>query len=595
MDKPKKIPYALTNFERIRTENYLYVDKTRFIEMLENEATQYHFLLRPRKFGKSLFLSVLDHYYDLRFKERFEELFGNLYIGQNPTEKANSYFVMNFDFSGLDSSDVESFKLSFTETIRNNMEMFFSQHKNIFTNTDDLIKQLAERNTVGAYMEFAFRLIDNHGKKAFVIIDEYDHFANDVIAKGTQSSLKVASYLAMTTKQSPGAPLSKNQYEESIWANSITRDFYETLKKASKTIVDKIFVTGITPIMLDDLTSGFNISNNMSLEPRYNEILGLTRDEVEWVMEQIQLDKSLITVDMEQMYDGYLFNEDAENKLFNSTMILYYFLQLKNNGKKIKYFIDDNLKTDYGRLRNLFNKHDNKQKIRELAENNSIPGSVIKQFSMELIHEDKNFFSLLFYMGLVTIDNSVQFKTALKIPNYSVKTMYWAFVERMLTEEIEGISLDDSKYTDPIYSLAYENDYRPFFEYFSKYVVQYLSNRDLINTVEKDIKFLLLPIFFTSNYYFPISEIENSAGYTDIYLKRGNLHPGSLSEWIFEIKYVKQCDAENEKLIKEQQAGAEAQLLRYKNSNLFKDRTDVRYIAAVFVGKKDYYITEVSG
>jgi len=178
MDKPKKIPYALTNFERIRTENYLYVDKTRFIEMLENEATQYHFLIRPRRFGKSLFLSVLEHYYDLRFKDRFAELFGDLYIGQNPTEQANDYFVMNFDFSGLDSSDVESFKVSFTETIRNNMEMFFTQHRFILKNTDELKKQLAERSTVGSYIEFAFDIINNYGKKAFVIIDEYDHFAS---------------------------------------------------------------------------------------------------------------------------------------------------------------------------------------------------------------------------------------------------------------------------------------------------------------------------------------------------------------------------------------------------------------------------------
>jgi Protein of unknown function (DUF1703)./Predicted AAA-ATPase. len=352
-------------------------------------------------------------------------------------------------------------------------------------------------------------------------------------------------------------------------------------------------VTGITPIMLDDLTSGFNITNNISLKPEYNEILGLTRGEVEWVMEQIQLDKSLITVDLEQMYDGYLFHRNAKNKLFNSTMILYYFQELLTYGNNIEYFIDDNLKTDYGKLRNLINKHDNKQKIRDLAENNSVPGNVIKQFSMELIHEDKNFFSLLFYMGLVTIDNSNPVKASLKIPNYSVKTMYWTFVERMLTEELKGLSLDDSKYINSIYRLAYEGDYRPFFEYFSKYIVQYLSNRDLMNTVEKDIKFLLFPIFLSNDYYFPISELENSAGYTDIYLKRGNLHPGSLSEWIFEINYVKQCDAENEALINEQQEKAVAQLQRYKSSNLFKDKTDIRYIAVVFVGKKTYHITEV--
>ncbi|MCL2040574.1 MAG: ATP-binding protein [Bacteroidales bacterium] len=573
MKTRKKIPYALTNFESIRTENYLYVDKTRFIEMLENENAKYNFLIRPRKFGKTLFLSVLEHYYDVRFKERFQELFGDLYIGQHPTNKANSYFVIRFNFSGLDTSDVESFKISFTESIRNNIEMFFSLHRHILNNADDLVKQLAERTTVGAYIEFALKIINDYGKKAYVIIDEYDHFANDIIAKGTT--------------------LSKNQYQESVWANSITKDFYETLKIGTETVVDKIFVTGITPIMLDDLTSGFNISNNLSLETRYNEILGLTREEVDWVMEQINLDKSLITVDIEKMYNGYLFNKHATNKLFNSTMIFYYFKELLIKGDKNEKLIDNNLKTDYGRIRNLINQHGNKQKLRELLENDSITGDVVDQFSIELIHEDKNFFSLLFYMGLVTIDNSNPLKIALKIPNYSMKTMYWEFIERMLTEELEGLSLDNSKYFDAIYRLAYENTYEPFFEYFSKYIVSYLSNRDLQNTVEKDMKFLLLPIFFTSYYYFPISELENSEGYTDIYLKRGHLHPGSVSEWVWELKYIKQKDSKNKKLIAEKKSEAITRLQDYKSSNFFKDKNDVRYLAVVFVGKKDYFIEEV--
>jgi hypothetical protein len=366
------------------------------------------------------------------------------------------------------------------------------------------------------------------------------------------------------------------------------------LKIGAKTVIDKMLITGITPIMLDDLTSGFNISNNLSLKVRYNEILGLTREEVDWVMEQINLDKSLITVDIEKMYDGYLFNEGAQKKLFNSTMILNYFRELKIEGKNIKRFVDNNLKSDYGRIRNLINQHNNKQKLRELAENNSISGDIIEQFSMESIHEDKNFFSLLFYMGLVTIDNSNPRKIALKIPNYSIKTIFWGFIESMLTEELKGLSLDDSKYKDAVYSLAYDNDYQPFFEYFSKYVVNYLSNRDLLNTVEKDMKFLLLPIFFTSNYYFPVSELENSEGYTDIYLKRSHLHPESVSEWIWELKYVKQSDSENEILINEKQTEAIEQLQRYKSSNLFRDRTDVRYLAVVFIGKKKYWIEEVS-
>jgi hypothetical protein len=231
--------------------------------------------------------------------------------------------------------------------------------------------------------------------------------------------------------------------------------------------------------------------------------------------------------------------------------------------------------------------------LRELIENNSIPANIINQFSIEFIQEDKNFFSLLFYMGLVTIDNTNPLNIGLKIPNYSIKTMYWEFIERMLTEELQGLSLDNSKYQTPIYQLAYEDDYKPFFEYFSKHIVNYLSNRDLLGTVEKDIKFLLLPMFFTSNYYFPVSELENSEGYTDIYLKRSNLHLGSISEWIWEIKYIKQKDSKKKTLIETAKTEAIEQLQRYKNSNLFKDRTDVRYLSIVFVGKKDCLIEEL--
>jgi len=573
MGQRNKIPYALTNFESIRTENYLYVDKTRFIEQLENEVKKYQFLIRPRKFGKTLFTSVLEHYYDLRFAERFEELFGDLYIGQHPTAKRNSYFVMKFNFSGLDTSDVESFKVSFTESVRSDIEFFISTHRAVFSNPDDLEKQLSERTTVGTYLKFAFKIISDYGKKAYVIIDEYDHFANDIIAKGT--------------------PLSNNQYQESIWANSITKDFYETLKIASESVVDKIFVTGITPVMLDDLTSGFNISNNLSLKLEYNEILGLTRPEVEWVMDQAGLDRSLINVDIEQMYDGYLFHDKASHKLFNSTMIFYYFLELLENGNDVRYLIDDNLKTDYGRIRNLINRHGNKEKLRHLIENNFIEGEIIKQFSIELIHEEENFFSLLFYMGLVTIDNTNPFRIGLKIPNYSVQTIYWKLIQRMLSEELDGLSLDSSQYQNPIYRLAYENDYQPFFKYFSERIVHYLSNRDLQGTVEKDIKFLLLPLFFESKYYFPISELENSEGFTDIYLRRSHLHPGAVSEWVWEIKYVMQRDAKKKSIIKARQQEAVMQLQRYKSSNLFKNKTDVRFVSVVFIGKKDYIMEEI--
>jgi hypothetical protein len=302
----------------------------------------------------------------------------------------------------------------------------------------------------------------------------------------------------------------------------------------------------------------------------------------------------MISVDIEQMYDGYLFNKHAANKLFNSTMIFNYFTGLLEDGLYFEDLVDDNLKTDYGRIRNLLNSNNNREKLRLLVENSFIQGEVVKQFSIELIHEENNFFSLLFYLGLVTIDNANPLRTGLKIPNYSVQTIYWKFIERMLAEELDGLSLDSYRYQDPVYRLAYEDDCQPFFKYFSERIISYLSNRDLQGTVEKDIKFLLLPLFFESRYYLPLSELENSEGYTDIYLSRSHLHPGSKSEWVWEIKYVMQRDAKKKSIIAAKKREAIEQLQRYKKSNFFRDKTGVRFLCVVFIGKKDYIIEEIT-
>jgi hypothetical protein len=274
-------------------------------------------------------------------------------------------------------------------------------------------------------------------------------------------------------------------------------------------------------------------------------------------------------------------------------MTLYFLYQTSITNGKIKPLVDDNLKTDYGRIKQLLIKTSSLDKLNAIIENNFVDSEIINRFSIDKIHEPKNFISLLYYMGLVTIDNSNPLKVGLKIPNYSSKTMYWEFIENILTEELEGLSLDSSEYIDPIYTLAYKNNYEPFFEYFSKKIVSYLSNRDLLNTVEKDMKFLLLPIFFTSNYYLPISEFENSEGYTDIYLQRSHLHPGAMSEWVWEIKYIKEGDAGKKSLIAAKKKEAIAQLQRYKTSNTFKDRNDVRYLAVVFIGKRKYWAEEL--
>jgi len=577
MKTPKKIPYGISNYESLRTENYVYVDKTRFIEQIENEPTKYHFLIRPRKFGKSLFLSTLRHYYDVCSADKFDVLFGDLYIGKNPTPKRNSLFIMKFSFSGLDTSSVEKFQVSFTGAIRGSIQSFLTEHRFIIKDYEALKKEAWTINNVRDYIEFAFDIIESFGTKAYIIIDEYDHFANDLIAQGTNLSLE--------------------QYKQLIWANGVVRDFYETLKDNTETVIDKIFITGVTPIMLDDVTSGFNISNNLSVDVRYNEMLGFTEEEVEFLIDECGIDREKIVHNIKFLYNGYLFNIDGENKVYNSAMILFFLYKVLIAGEKAE-IIDDNLKTDYGRIRNLITQFENKSVLKELSNNVEIQASIIKKFSILHLHEHKNFLSLLFYMGMVTISkNETTGIASLKIPNYTVKTNYWEYIERFINEEIPAntrLPYHPVKFYEFLGKLALEHNPRPFLDFINGNFVDILSNRDLIKFNEKDIKILMMTLIFQSDFYLPISEFETSGGYCDIYLQRRNsLYPKIETDWVWEIKYIKQSDSENEQLIAEKKMEAITQLQRYKNSTVFKDRTDVRFLAVVFIGKKEYFVEEV--
>ncbi|MDR1097112.1 MAG: AAA family ATPase, partial [Tannerella sp.] len=181
----KRLPYGNSNFEKIRTEGYAYVDKTRFIELLEQEVNDKLFLVRPRKFGKSLFFSMLSHYYDVCSADRFETLFGDLYIGKYPTPKRNELMVLKVNFSGIDTTAQDSFGISFTEKIEDCVLLFLDNHRNILPGYETLISDIRAKKSVSGYLKIAFRAAMSQNRKLFVIIDEYDHFANDFIALGT--------------------------------------------------------------------------------------------------------------------------------------------------------------------------------------------------------------------------------------------------------------------------------------------------------------------------------------------------------------------------------------------------------------------------
>jgi hypothetical protein len=472
-NKYKKLPYGMSNFETLITGNYVYVDKTRFIEYIENEANRNLFFTRPRKFGKSLFLNMLTHYYDFGATDRFDRLFGNLYIGKHPTPNKNNYVVLKLDFSGLDTTGEEYFRKSFETRIEDCVCDFFNDHRDSISYAGDIVEQMRLPAVPPGIksLSLLFRAAKEIGKKVFIIIDEYDHFANDIIALGDGQG--------------------DEYYRKMIGVNSIVRDFYEILKLNSQIIIERILIVGITPVMLDDMTGGFNISNNISLKEKYNEILGFTQEDIEYLIEESGVDRSWITVDIKKMYNGYLFHAEGEKSVYNPSMMLYLFNELLDEKRPTENIIDENLKMDYGRIAVLFRKEENRQQLMDIVNNGSINGRVISKFSLNELTESSHFASLLFYFGLLTIDNTNSIPT-LVIPNYSIKMVYWEYISKLTRDRNEKIREDFSQLSNSTYYLAFDGKAQQFIGYISTAFVRNLSDRDLRQFDEKYLKIILL-------------------------------------------------------------------------------------------------------
>jgi len=562
----KKLPYGQCDFIKLMERGYAYVDKTRFIELLENENNTYQFLIRPRRFGKSLFLSVMENYYCLNQKDKFEALFGNLYIGKHPTPEQGKYAVLKFNFSGIKTDNYEEFKDSFSNNVQESVKLFFMKYKNIFSVSDALLNLFDSKSLGIDAVKTAYTMAVSANVPIFVIIDEYDSFTNNLIAMGE-------AYGNEMRKESGGV-----------------RAFYELLKSGTDSVVKRIFVTGISPMMATDLTSGFNMATNYSLYPKYNEMFGFTREEVEWIIDETGIDRNLIKVDMESYYNGYLFNEDGENKVYNSQMILFLFNQIDISGKSPKEVVDTNLRTDYGRLQRLAGNESNRNKLLRIILDGGISGNIIGSFSQNELEKEEYFLSLLFYLGMLTIGGVVEGQTYLKIPNYSIKTLYWEYMYSYI-QHLEKIEIDTTKLSQTIRDMAFRGEFKSYLDFFVENYLKRLSNRDLMNFDEKYIKAMLLTIFYQSNLYLPVSENENTDGYSDIYLQKHHAVADIKFEYVFELKYLKVNASRAEK--DEALSQALTQIEKYKKDPRFASRDDLKFLAVVFSGKGDYEVKEL--
>lgn len=555
----KKIPYGMSNFKAMREEGYLYVDKTMYIEKIENMSGKYLFFIRPRRFGKSLFLSTLKHYYDINSKKDFDRLFGDLYIGKNPTKMRNSYMIFRLDFSGLDTSNRDRLEISFKQNLIDAMCGFLDDYRNMFNDIEQIKQRIYKSPDIKSIVSQLVNEVKKVGQKIYLIIDEYDHFANDIIAQGDSEF-----------------------YKEIIRASGFVRDFYETLKIGTETVIDRMFITGISPVMLDDLTSGFNIALNVTMDLSLNEMLGFTEEEVVKVLEEIGVEKKDELIHhLRELYDGYKFNKNAKTRVYNPDMVLYFLAQYKSTGGYPEYLIDDNMKTDYERLNRLTMNEQNRSLLEKIIKDEGIVAEIVTKFSFDRMYDEEYFVSLLFYMGLLTIERQEKTRLFLKIPNYVVKVMMWEYIENNLKKQ-HRIDLDLNELRKTIEKMAYEGRIKPYVEYISQNVLKTLSNRDMINFDEKYIKLILITYLVNSKAYRPVSERETEGGYIDIYLERDARIPDVKYEWLIELKYIKKGERNSiDRIIEE----GLKQLKRYGESKGLQGRKDLKQALLIFIGK----------
>jgi len=557
----KRLPYGISNYKTIVEDNYIYVDKTGYIEKLEFYHSPFLFFLRPRRFGKSLFVSLLQNYYDVKEKDNFYRLFSDTYIGKHPTKERNGYYVLKFNFTGVTTDTKEQLEESFKNVTRLSFKTFVEDYKIDV----DYMKEGTAANILESFFVDVKHKID---MPVYVIIDEYDHFANELLS----FQLKL--------------------FRHSVSHTGFVRKWYEVLKKATETIVKKIFATGVSPITLDSLTSGFNIADNITRLEDFNEMMGFTDEEVRNLVKATarfeineQEMKSLMEI-LRKNYDGYLFCEDREKRLFNSDMILYYLKTYVDKRKGPNDLIDENIASDYGKLGKMFelkNKDGNMKVLDRILNEDEVITQITKQFSMEKDFSQDDFKSLLYYLGLLTIEKKILDSVSLKTPNYAIKGLYYRYYVRKL-EEAMDYAIDTSDIKESIRQIALEGSNDKLIAILEK-TLNKLSNRDYIKFDEKYVKLILFSYCILSNVYMVKSEYEVENGYIDIaLLRREPIEPAYFG--IFEIKYIKQSDYQKEglELVEQKKQEAVEQIKKYNTSQELLDLPNLKKWVLVFAG-----------
>ncbi len=564
------LPYGVSDFKFLRRGKMMYVDKTRFVRRLEHRP--YVFFIRPRRFGKSLWVSVLEYYYNRVHADRFEALFGGTDIGADPTPSRSRYVVLRFDFSVFDQTP-STLRERFEQHCERYLRSAMRRNRDLFP--DDATRAILSPPDINGKLDQLFDYAGEEDIPICVLIDEYDNFANNVLAQRGEAA-----------------------YQEFTHGGGFFRSFFTTLKAgAARGGIERLFMTGVSPITLDDVTSGFNMADNISLDPEFAELTGFTEAEVGKMLATYRdagvfdqdVDAALDT--MREWYDGYRFSEDSVASVYNSDMVLYYLRKSIPNGSPPRELIDQNVRIDYGKLRHLMlvsrqgpkRLNGNFDLLRHLVAEGRGEAHIQRSFPLERLAEPENFLSLLYYFGLLGIEGTSGSKARLGIPNQTVRRLLYGHI-RDAYRDVELFSVDLNRMFVLVTDMAFRGEWRPVIDFLSEAIAEQTGIRDYI-AGEKVLQGFIAAYFGLSDAFLMRSEGELGKGYPDLVLEPFTArHPDMGYGYVIELKYVRRGEPQADHVAAARLADARSQLRRYlADAGLRARYPSVRFIGLALV------------
>ena len=566
-----RIPYGWADFKAIRLENRLYVDKTRFVHALEEE--RYAFFIRPRRFGKSCWVSLLDNYYERNRADAFEAVFGGTDLGRHPTENRHRYVILRFNFSAFKNA-LETLEYHFEEYCQLVVRHALERNADLFP--EAARQHIRSPSSVNGQLNELFLYAGDHGIPLYVLIDEYDNFANTVLAyHGTEA------------------------YQSFTHGGGFYRNFFATLKDGagqSDGGLERMFITGVSPITMDDVTSGFNIGKNISLRPEFNDMLGFTEEEVRNLLEMYR-DYGVFNQDVEaalavmrEWYNGYRFAKSAQGDLYNTDMVLYFLDESIPNRGMPDELIDTNVRIDYGKLRHLLTVNrqlnGNFDLLRHLIGEESTESNIQLSFPLDRLDRRENFLSLLHYFGLLSIRDVSHGVPRLGIPNQTVKRLMYGYL-RDAYDDVGVFSVDVYTFSRLVREMAYDGTWRPALDFLREALAEQTGIRDYMDG-EKVVHGFVAAHFSMVDQFLLHSEYELNKGFADLYLEPFVAQYSDMKYgYVLELKYLKRSEALDESLVADKVQEAVLQLRGYLADPLLPRRypsVQHRGLAMVFHG-----------